>query len=442
MLTPGSSNSSSRGVRRIDLSQVELASSERAREHNRDIVLELVRSRQPLARADLSRISGLQPSTISSIVDQLLREGWIVEGAAARRPRGRRPTLLSLNDQLVTLVVDIRPRQAFLGMVDLNGRFLAQDQVPVIADARQSVQRIAEGLERMRSRYPGRQIEGVGISVPGRVDPVTQRLVVAPNLSWTGIDLKGEFESRLKLQVEMDNDATSCLLAELWYGRMEGVRNAVLVSVSEGVGTAILANGQMISGSGGMAGEFGHVSLDPAGPVCGCGQHGCWETFASSTAALRYYAEAAPDSGAISIQELMHRFEEKEPAAVEALSRQARWLGKGLRPITAGLAPEVVLLTGIVTTVWDRLGPVVEEEMRAGMLAGNAPRLEIGTEGDLARLRGAAAMVLQRHNGYHRSTHSRSGKNRSGQTPPDQEATSSVAMEAEALEIGVPPMSA
>jgi predicted transcriptional regulator len=105
--------------KRVDLAYAELASSEIARDINRDIVLEIVRSEQPISRAELSRVSGLQPSTVSNIVEQLLKENWIVEGAVARRPRGRRPTMLSLNDNLVMLVADLRPRKAILAIVDL-----------------------------------------------------------------------------------------------------------------------------------------------------------------------------------------------------------------------------------------------------------------------------------------------------------------------------------
>src|ERR1700712_2360524 len=113
------------GIRRIDLAYAELASSEVARDINRDVVLELIRTKQPVSRADLSRISGLQPSTISSIAEQLISENWITEGAAAKRPRGRRPTLLSLNSEMVIVVADIRPTQAIVAVVDLNGRFLS-----------------------------------------------------------------------------------------------------------------------------------------------------------------------------------------------------------------------------------------------------------------------------------------------------------------------------
>ena len=395
---------------RIDLAYVEVSSSEKAREHNRDIILELVRSRQPVARADLSRLSGLQPSTISSIVEQLIAERWIVEGAVAKRPRGRRPTMLSLNADLVTIVADIRPKQAFVAVVDFNGRFLAHVTVPITSDPEHSVARLGDAMEGLIRQHPEKTFEGVGMSLPGRVQPETQRLILAPNLRWPDTDMKTVLQKRLKLQVEMDNEANALLLAELWFGRMDGVRDAVLVSLSEGLGAAVLANGQILCGKDGLAGEFGHIPIDPAGPLCGCGTRGCWETFASSDAALAWYADQAPEAKCASIRELLQLTEEGNVKAVEAVTRQARYLGRGLRLITAALAPEMILINGAITSCWERFGPIVEGEMRATMLAGEPPRLAVTSDGELARLRGAAAIVLQRHSGYHRSA--RNGRNK------------------------------
>jgi predicted NBD/HSP70 family sugar kinase len=395
-----------RGIKRIDLAYVELASSEMARDINRDIILELIRSKQPVGRAELARFSGLQPSTVSSIVEQLLREKWITEGAVAKRPRGRRPTMLSLNDELVILVADLRPGQAILAVIDLNGRFLARESVPLASDAERAVSKMADAMRAMREQHPDKTFEGVGISVPGRVNPETQRIVLAPNLHWADFDVKRTLADRLKLQVELDNAANACLLSELWFGRMDGVRNAVLITVSEGVGSAILANGQILAGRSGMAGEFGHIPIDPAGPECGCGQRGCWETFASSKAALRYYADLKPQTPAPRIQDLLKLAEEGDGKALQALDTQARALGRGLRTVTAALAPEVIIVIGDITSSWTRIAPIVEKEMAATMLAGTPPRLVAASDGELARLRGAAAMVLQRHSGYHRSTHS------------------------------------
>lgn len=326
-----------------------------------------------------------------------------MEGALVRRPRARRPTLLSLNDDLVILVADIRPTRAILAILDLNGRFLANEEIRIFSDPERSITAICDGMQAMRNRFPGKCFEGVGVSVPGRAHPETQRLILAPNLKWSDYDVKASVQKRLKLQVELDNDANACLLSELWFGRMDGTHNAALVSLSEGLGTTVLANGQIVSGLNGLAGEFGHITLDPAGPLCGCGKHGCWKTFASSSAALRFYRESVPASSVTSIQVLLSLVEEGDGMAAAAVEKQARYLGRGLRLITVALSPEVILITGALTISWDRLGPLVQSELEAGILTGSAPRPLVTTEGEYARLRGASAIVLQRHSGYHRS---------------------------------------
>jgi len=391
------------GIKRIDLAYVELASSEHARDINRDIVLEIIRCQQPIARADLARCSGLQPSTISAIVEQLIGEKWVSEGAISRRPRGRPSTLLSLNDSMVILVADVRPNQAIVALVDLNGRFLEREAVPLISGVERSVNKIIQSMQTMRASHSNRSFEGIGISMPGRVDPKSQRLLLAPNLNWSDYDIKGAIEEKMQLQVELANAANACLLAELWSGRLDGIRDAVLITISEGVGGAILANGQIITSRSGLAGEFGHSPIDPAGPLCACGQHGCWEVFASSTAALRYYAELCPEGHAGSIQDLLSMAEEGNAAAIEAVTRQASHIGRGLRLVTSALSPELILIAGDLTTSWPRFGPIVQRELEKSMLAGPTPALDITKDGELSRLRGAAAVVLQRHSGYHSS---------------------------------------
>jgi predicted NBD/HSP70 family sugar kinase len=382
-------------MRHIDLTDVQLASSETARRINRDIVLELIRANQPISRADLSRQSGLQRSTISQIVEQLIREKWVCEGAVASRPRGRRPTLLGLNDDLVVIAVDIHPKQAILATVDLQGRLLSRSMVSLTLDPADSTRRIIDCMLRMQRGLDHKSIEGIGISLPGRVDPDTQRLIFAPNLHWPDFDLKKVIEKKMGLPVQMENAATACLLAELTFRRIDGIRDIVLLTVSEGIGTGVFANGQLIAGRHGMAGEFGHASLDPAGLLCTCGRNGCWETFASCRAALRYYKELQPQSRTITFHELLTMADDDQHAA-EALARQALYIGRGLRMIIAGLAPSLILVAGDITSAWHRFGPVIEKEVADRPLAGTPPRILPTHEGEIARLRGAAALVFQR----------------------------------------------
>ena len=178
------------GVRRIDLSSAQLASSENARDINRDIVLELIRFRQPVSRVELARFSGLQPSTISIIVEQLISERWVREGAVVRRSRGRPSTMLEVNDFLVTFALDIRPNRAILAVVDLTGRFLSRETVMTVSDPELALKHIIEKMRRLQDQHADKTFEGIGVSVPGRVHPETQRLLLAPNLHWQNFDIK------------------------------------------------------------------------------------------------------------------------------------------------------------------------------------------------------------------------------------------------------------
>lgn len=384
-------------MRHIDLTQVQPASNETARRINRDIVLELVRENQPLSRADLARRSGLQRSTVSQIVEQLIAEGWVREGSVANLPRGRRPTMLGLNQELGVFALDIHPRTATVAIVDLNGRLLSRSQVPVTSDAEGSTKRLNEAMIRMRKSFPRCTIQGIGISIPGRVDPESQRIVFAPNLHWPDYDLRAAIEAKMNLPVKMDNAANACLLAELMFGRLDGIRNIVLVTVSEGIGTGLFANGQLVTGNGGRAGEFGHAPLDTSGPKCACGRKGCWEVFASCRAAVRYFRELRPDVPPVSFSELLHLAEEGDPQAATALEMQAKQIGRGLGLLIAGLAPGLILIAGDISAAWHRVGPVIEREAKGFTVAGTPPRILPTHESEIARLRGAAALVFQTH---------------------------------------------
>jgi predicted NBD/HSP70 family sugar kinase len=385
------------GIRHIDLTRVQRASSETARRINRDIVLELIRENQPTSRAELSRRSGLQRSTVSQIVEQLIRERWVCEGPVAVSARGRRPTMLGLNEDLGVIAIDLRPNMATIAVVDLNGRLLSRSQVPVTSDPECSTRLIIEAAERIRGALPRYCIEGIGISLPGRVDPATQRLIFAPNLHWPDFDLKDAIESKMRLRVKMENAANACLIAELTFGRLDGIQNIVLVTISEGVGTGIFANGHMITGDSGRAGEFGHAPLRADGPRCACGRYGCWEVFASCRAALRYYREIEPKAKDITFNTLLRMAEDGNPAAAKALNQQAKEIGRGLGLLIAGLAPSMILMAGEITGAWSRFGPVIKREAARFTVAGAQPQILPAHEGEIARLRGAAALVFQRH---------------------------------------------
>jgi predicted NBD/HSP70 family sugar kinase len=302
-----------------------------------------------------------------------------------------------MDDTLAVLAVDLHPEHSVIAMVDLSGRIVTSSTQPLSKDPKVSVKSVVGCLKRLRDFYPSKSIQGIGVSIPGRVNPKTQRLIFAPNLQWGAFDLKHAIEHEMELITEIENAANSSLVSELWFGRMEGVRDVVLLTVSEGIGAGILADGKLITGHDGAAGEFGHIPLASSGPVCKCGQVGCWETLASDTAALRYYTEFAPDSNPITFQELLNLAIEGDPSASKAMEKQATFLGKGLRMLAYAFSPEVVFVAGSPVSIWERVAPVLEKELNNPPLPGTAPRVMPTYEGGLARLRGAAAIFLQRH---------------------------------------------
>ena len=382
----------------IDLEKIQGASSEFVRDINRRIVLNLIRTRQPISRADLARLSGLQRSTISLIVEELVNEHWVIEGPTGRLPRGRRPTFLRLNDDRVIIGVDLRPGETTIALANVNGKFTSQEVIATPTDAQAGVDVLVQRTQALVRSSKEKKVEGIGISLPGRF--TAGHLVFAPNLKWRDLDIRGPISKATGIDVELENAANACVLAAIWFDGMESCRNLVVVTVSEGIGAGILINGQLARGLNGMAGEFGHVPLDPDGPRCGCGSRGCWEVFGSNRAALRYYHESTSNAGGLSFPDLLSLADQGNTRAARALEKMAHYLGRGMRMIVAGLAPERIILIGDLTRSWHRFGPVIEQEVQAQVLPGGvAPRLVPVHEDGMARLRGTVALVLQKHFG-------------------------------------------
>jgi predicted NBD/HSP70 family sugar kinase len=384
--------------RALDPNQI--ASSEAIRNVNRRIVLNLIRTRHPISRADLARVSGMQRSTISLIVEELIHEDWVIEGPTGRLPRGRRPTFLHLNENRVIVGVDIRPTLTTVALADVNGNFTAQETFPTPRDPAAALAILIKRIKAITQSCEGKKIEGIGISVPGRINRNEGHLVFAPNLKWRDFDLGKPVAKATGLDVEIENAANACVLAAVWFDRMDDCRNLVVVTVSEGIGIGIYMNGELARGHNNMAGEFGHVPLDPKGPMCSCGTRGCWEVFASNRAAIRYYHETAAHSDRPNFTDLLRLADMGDNRAVKALDTMAHFLGRGMRMIIAGLAPQRIVVIGELTKSWQRFGPVIESEIRALVLQGGFPPLLIPAhEEGMARLRGTVALVLQKHFG-------------------------------------------
>ncbi|HMC77830.1 MAG TPA: ROK family transcriptional regulator [Vicinamibacterales bacterium] len=391
-------------MRKIDLTNFRLATSGTVREINRRIALSFIRRQAPLSRADLARSSGLQPSTVSAIIDELIEEGWVTEGIG-HALRGRRPRLLHLNvEHAGILAVDLRPEMTTVGLAGVDARFLEQASWRTPDDPRAFIEAITRTVRGFQKRHPQVTCEGMGVSLPGRVDR-DGRLVFAPNLRWGTVNLRALLEAAIEMPVAVENAASACALAELWFGRHpESVRNLVAVTISEGIGVGLLMNGQLLRGGDSRAGEFGHVTLDENGPRCPCGNRGCWERYASNSAAVQGYLDAvsggSPRKGAaLTFEQLIELTRSGDRHAVATIERMAEFLGLGLAGLITGLSPEVVVIVGEVTGIWDRVGPIVARVVKRRALPGTTTRIVPTDPALQPRLRGAATLVVQEHFG-------------------------------------------
>ena len=376
------------------------ASNKIPRQINRNLIFNQIRTRQPISRADLARVSGLQRSTVSLIVEELLAERWIVEGSTRRLPRGRRPTFLNVNSQRGVLALDIHPSQTTLAVTDLGGSILAQELIVLPANPQKVIGAIVSAIRKMIAANKDRSFDGIGISLPGRLDLRLDKSkhgtsIFAPNINWPIGRIKSRVEQATCLPVFVDNVANACALSEVWFGNSDGMHDLVVVNVSEGLGTGIFANGRILRGEGGSAGEFGHVQVDPNGLPCACGSTGCWETVASNRAGMRYYTEIA-NKPSPPFEDLLKLAEAEDPAAKQAIDRMCAALGRGMHMIASALAPSEIIVVGDITTLWHLAGPLIETAMRRNPLV-RVPRLRPAQEGNKARLRSAVALVMHEY---------------------------------------------
>jgi predicted NBD/HSP70 family sugar kinase len=378
---------------RFTFTRRQSASNKTPRQINRNLVFNLVRTRQPLSRADLARVSGLQRSTVSLIVEDLIKERWILEGSTGRPPRGRRPTFLELNHQRAVIALDIHPSQTTVAVTDLGGKIVAQNVVELPEDPKKAIQPIIAAIRKLMAAHSDKSFDGIGISLPGRADPLRDEPIFAPNLKWPISSIKSRIQKATGLRVEMDNVANACALSEVWFGDSDGLHDLVVVNVSEGIGTGIFANGQLLRGANGMAGEFGHVQMEMNGPRCGCGGRGCWETVSSNRAGLRYYEEMSGAGAPANFAALVKMAQSHDVHAIKALEKMSSFLGRGLRMVANALAPSEIVVVGDITAAWYLFGPIVEAELKQNALS-KAPRLRPAFEGNTARLRSAVALVM------------------------------------------------
>jgi predicted NBD/HSP70 family sugar kinase len=266
------------------------------------------------------------------------------------------------------------------------------------------VKELARKIERLLAEHPQfGQCLGVGVVVAGLVDPGRGRLRNAPTLGWQNLEIRGPLQTAIGLPVVVENDVKACMLAQLWAVRghapLEGT--IAFVNASDGVGVGVAIDAQLLRGAHNNAGELGHVALSMDGPLCACGQKGCWEAYVSVRATVARYLGTDPSWPAsagpsrTTVASIVAHARAGEARALATLRETGYYLGRGFANIVKAFEPRRIYVSGEITEGWELVLPSVRQAMREQALVHEAGETEVVVVplGEHPRLRGAAALV-------------------------------------------------
>jgi glucokinase len=295
-----------------------------------------------------------------------------------------------IKELMYTVGIDIGGTKIAGALVDIDGNIVAESKVPTPA---QDPDALVDAVVALVTELSlGKEVLGIGVAAAGFIDADQANIIYAPNLSWRNEPFKAKLQAQLPLPVIIENDANAAAWAEFRYGAGKGYQHMVMLTIGTGVGGAVIVNGQMLRGGFGIAGELGHLRVVPNGKLCGCGQHGCLESYGSGTALLKAAKELASSdleigsrlreleaqAGELTGAQVYTAILEKDPGALQILTELGTWLGEAIGSLTAVLDPQVVVIGGGVSAAGDLLLNPIREAYLAHLPArGFRPELEI-----------------------------------------------------------------
>ena len=388
------------------MSPVGSGSLESLRERNRRELLDALRRRGSASRADLARLTGLSRSTVSTLVSELQASGLVVEHEPATdggrvAQQGRPPTLLTLDRSAgLVLGIDFGHEQVHVAIADLSRTILAErtQALDVDKSAARALDVAVELADEVvaAAAVDGQAMLGAGVGLSGPIDVSAGTVHTGKILpGWAGVRPADELEARLGLHVHLDNDANLGALAEVTLGAGIGARDAMYLMVSGGVGAGLILGGELYRGTGGTAGELGHVLVDESGPICRCGNRGCLEMMAGGRAIIALLRSSHGDD--LTLDEVMALVADGDSGARRAIADAGRILGRSVAAIVNAFNPELVIVGGAVSAAGDVLLDPLQEAVHRYAIPSAAADVRItrGVLGERAEVLGALELAAR-----------------------------------------------
>lgn len=362
---------------------------------NKALILEQIIENAPVSRAKLSEITGLNKATVSSQVSSLLQKDIIYETGHGESSGGRRPVMLKFNRKAGYAVgVDIGTNYVIVVLTDLEGHLIEQfertlDEEDIQATEEALIELTGLAVDKIPPSPYG--LTGIGVCVPGLVDN-ERHVVFTPNKPIHLIPLKEKLEEKFGVPILIENEANAGAVGEKEYGEAGQLEHAVFVSINTGIGLGILMNGKLFRGVQGFSGEAGHMSIHFDGPLCRCGNRGCWELYASEKAVFSHYAE---NSGAPLYETVKELADRGDPDMMETFERFGFHIGIGLLNILKTLNPDTVILRNTIVESY----PIIVDAIKKTIASRSAAEvlsnyhLKISSLGRTASALGMSSLV-------------------------------------------------
>ncbi len=370
---------------------------------NRSGILNLIREMQPISRISISKITGLNKSTVSSIVSDLFTEDLIYEEMIHDHNVGRNPLQLRLKlGRHYVGAINLDSVFSRMAIVDIDGTILDKDKILTrTEDPKNFIHECIDVLMALKAKNGIQDLNGIGVSVAGIVDLASNTIVNAPNIGWKEFEIGHVFREYLgnDISIAFENDAKASALAELWFGsgNIKNISDFVFVSIGIGIGTGIVIGKSMLNGHSHAAGEFGHMTMFPQGEYCACGNYGCFEAYASDRATVRRYKRLSrKDDERLLLKDVIEYAKNNDPMAIQALKETGYYLGLGISNIIKSVDPQAVVLGGRLMQMWDLIYPEIMRAVEQHILFDYKREIQIlkSSLNVRPRLLGAATLAL------------------------------------------------
>ncbi|MEH6989289.1 ROK family transcriptional regulator [Cytobacillus firmus] len=318
------------------------------KKQNKNLVLDILKTKSPISRIDIAKITGMSPTSITRIVNELQLQGYLRETEAVASGVGRKATLLEVRgDVLYTVGIEIDKSLLKVGIVNYIG-----EMVSLLKSKRNESESYMETLHKINmvirrimdeNEIPAAKIMGLAVGLPGYIDYKNGIVKVSDQLKWKDANLAEDLQKLTSFNVIVDNELKMKIVAESFTGKAKNSQNSILIGIGSGIGSSIMLNGEIYRGETNNAGEIGHTVIDPTGNVCNCGKIGCLATYISEGAIL---ADSRKVKDISSIEDVFQSYRDREPWALNIMDRASTYIALAISNLLCLYNPEVIILSG------------------------------------------------------------------------------------------------